>query len=256
MLVRVTLRVTLPDGTPVVGARISAHNVTAWFPSSKQWYGTTLMDGTFTWDNLDVGFGDKYEFEVKYVDQRGVIWQGEISDKIRGPTKKDVVLREAYVEELGSVEISPEVEAFLMKETGGSEILDAMREFSLAVGNGLSRSAVSLSTIILEGMIQVKARREDAWNEEFSDMTFGKLIHQAGIKRLFPIGIFDKLDGLNKFRINASHYKAVKTIEAEAQIAVQVIRETSTYWFALKTETGNNERQPSGATTVKSDKSQ
>ena len=208
------------------------------------------MDGTFTWENLDIGFGDKYEFEVKYRDKSGIVWKGEISDKIRGDTIKDIVLREAYVEELGTMQVSGRVEEFLRKSSSGKEILDAMRELSIAAGNGLSRSAVSLSTYILEGMIQIKARLEGIWIGAFENMTFGQLIKEEKIKHLFLPGILDKLEGLNKLRIGASHFKSIKTIESEAQIAIAVIREISTSWFDQQLATSNSGgRTSDGATS-------
>ena len=86
MGVAVTLKVQLPDGTPVSGAKIDGTNTNAWTDKNKKWPGTTRPDGTYTWANLDKGtLGNYYTFHVTYTDATGADWVGDVADRINGP---------------------------------------------------------------------------------------------------------------------------------------------------------------------------
>lgn len=93
MGVSVTLRVQLPDGTPVSGARIEGTNTNAWAERNRKWPGTTHQDGTYTWSNLDKGtLGNYYIFRVTHTDSTGADWVGEISNRISKPCTLTVTL--------------------------------------------------------------------------------------------------------------------------------------------------------------------
>ena len=96
MGVTVTLKVQLPDGTPVSGAQIDGTNTNAWTDQNKKWPGTTLQDGTHTWANLDKGtVGNFYTFKVSFRDSHGNDWYGEISERISVASTLTVTLHRA-----------------------------------------------------------------------------------------------------------------------------------------------------------------
>ena len=96
MGVSVTLRVQMPDGTAVSGAKIDGTNTNAWMDTNKKWPGTTRSDGSYTWSNLDKGtLGNFYTFEVTYTDPNGTEWAGKVSDRITGPRTLVVTLHKA-----------------------------------------------------------------------------------------------------------------------------------------------------------------
>ncbi len=225
---RFTLQVLLPSGKPAIGASITGHNQNAIDSGTVQWYGSTLEDGTFTWENIDTGFlGDKYDFHCRYLDQNSVEWFGNISERIKTssePVTKTVMLRLLFMDEWTEFSISKDTEAFLSKLDNGTEILGAMREMSMAIKNRMSHSAMALSTYILEGIIKSIALKKGVKKiERFDIMTFGKLIHDEEISKIIPVGELNKLRGLNEFRVSSVHFKGITPVIEEARLGAKLI---------------------------------
>lgn len=92
---RLTIRVQLPDGTPVSGAQIDGVNHDAWSSEHREWPGTTNIDGGYTWPDIDTGtLGDRYTFHATGSDVRGNKWEGEVSVRISKDTDLVITLHE------------------------------------------------------------------------------------------------------------------------------------------------------------------
>lgn len=93
MGVPVTIKVQLPDGSPVSGAQIDGTNTNAWTSNNRKWPGTTVQDGSHTWSNLDKGtLGNYFTFHVTYKDPHGDEWEGDVAERITGPSTLTVTL--------------------------------------------------------------------------------------------------------------------------------------------------------------------
>ena len=81
---KVTVQVTMGDGTPVAGARIRGVNHDAWSQKHREWAGTSDPTGKHTWESIDTGtLGDRCTFQAEYVDPKGMKWTGQASERIR-----------------------------------------------------------------------------------------------------------------------------------------------------------------------------
>lgn len=228
MGVQFTLRVILPTEEPAVGADIVGYNRNAANPNMEQWNGSTLSDGTFTWGNIDTGtLGDKYDFYCRYLDSNSVEWVGNLSERIKGsrvPVIRTVMLRQLFMDEWNEFKVPQDIEDTLSRMDDGAELLNAMKEMSMAIKNRMSHSAMALSTYILEGIIKAMAKKRGIEGiGRLDDMTFGDLVNDKDISHLITKGELDKLRGLNKFRISSVHFKGVSTVIEEARIGARLI---------------------------------
>ncbi len=223
--------VTLPGGKLAEGAQIIAHNRNSWGDSAKYWEGIT-KDGVYCWDHIDTGLnGDKYDFSVRYADESGVEWRAGFSDRIFSISEKTIVLRQMFLDEEMEFSIPSDIENFLTQEDGGKEILSAMKELAISIKRGMSHAALTLSTYILEGLINLKAQKDGIWDKEFEGKTFGGLLKLEKVKRMFPQGALDKAEGINKLRIPGAHFKNISSSIYEAKISVNLIMQLAVIWF-------------------------
>lgn len=225
---KVVLKVLLPTEEPAIGAEIIGLNRNAVAEGAKQWNGTTLDDGTCTWENIDTGtLGDKYDFYCRYLDANSVEWIGNLSERIRGgktPIVRTVMLRQLFMDEWTEFNITKDMENSLSQLDNGIELLNAMKEMSMAIKNRMSHSAMALSTYILEGIIKTMAKRKGAQDiERLDGLTFGELVNDKEVSRIISGGELDKLRGLNKFRNSSIHFKGVTTVIEEARIGARLI---------------------------------
>lgn len=232
----------LPDGTMPSGVHIDAVNKDAWFDSGRHWKGTT-KDDIYCWDSLDKGtLGDAYDFGLRFVDQNGVDFRAYFTDRIVSNGGKEVGLRPLFLDEDIEFSLPVDIQTYYSQTEEGKEILAAMRELWLAIKNGMSHSALTLSTYILEGMIYLKANEDNVWKEEYENKMFGTLITYPDIKGLFPKGALDQVEGLNKFRRTGAHFKRIKNVVNEAKIGANIILELSTLWFRTAIDTDSRDK--------------
>lgn len=223
-----TLKVLLPTSEPAVGAEVTGYNRNAADQAAVQWHGSTLDDGTCTWVNIDTGLlGDKYDFYCRYLDSNSVEWTGSLSERIKGspvPVIRTVMLRQLFMDEWTEFSVTKGAEESLSKLSEGKEILDSMKEMSMAIRNHMSHSAMALSTYILEGIIKAMARKKGVKEAgRLDNMTFGELINDKEVSQIITAGELDKLRGLNKFRVSSVHFKGVSTVIEEARIGARLI---------------------------------
>lgn len=120
--------------------------------------------------------------------------------------------------------ITKDMENSLSQLDNGIELLNAMKEMSMAIKNRMSHSAMALSTYILEGIIKTMAKRRGAQDiERLDGLTFGELVNDKEVSRIVSEGELDKLRGLNKFRNSSIHFKGVTTVIEEALIGARLI---------------------------------
>ena len=228
---RYCISVSMPDRMFVDGVQITAINRDAWASSVKTWSGIT-KDGIYCWEHLDTGLnGDKYDFGLRYVDERGIEWRGSFSDRIFSNGEKKVVLRQVFLDEDTEFTVPPYVENYLIQQDEGKEILAAMKELAVSIKNGMSHAALCLSTYILEGIIILKARIDGVWSSEFEGRTFGALLGLPKVKQLLPSGVLNKAEAINKLRLPGAHFKDISTSINEAKVAVALIKQLCTDWF-------------------------
>ena len=229
------IKVTFPDGSTAVGVNITGINRDAWTESARYWYGTTNLDGSYTWDHIDTGInGDKYDFTCRYVDSKGSEWKGEASDRIftRPATQiKTIVLRQPFLDEDLDFTLPGEIESVIAGNQNGNEILAAIKEMGLAIKQGMSHSAIALSTYIIEGLIIMKSKENKIWKTEWNKYTYGQLIKEEEIKAIIPADILERAIALNHLRILGVHFKGTSSIIEDAKSGVQVILFLAKTWF-------------------------
>lgn len=252
---RVKVTVQFPDGTPVSGASITAFNEDSWTKSGREKKGTSGPDGTYTWSNLDAGFGgsgNNYSFRARFDDnEKKVKWLGYASDKIKEDMSIVITLREANLEELVSYDLDEESKSVIAELDGGTPVLAAMRELSTTISKGLELSSVALSTSVLEGIIKLKLKQDDHWDDAWDEKTFGQLLELKEVKQLLGNGNYRRAKGIKEFRNAGIHPSGVRTSIEVALIAVDLIKDCSSTWFkrALHADTDNK-----SATTDKNTK--
>ena len=228
MATRVTIRVRFPNGAPVVGASIHAVDTHA-TGGDRDWYGTTGADGTHTWSRANTGFaGNFHNYEVTFVDSEGLKWVGRTSERVLTPIEIAVTLRPAYSIEL---ELPKPVVESLGATEDGRQILEGFRELKTALGEGLLRSPVVLSTWILEGLVRIRAKLTGRWRDGYSSQTFGQLVANPELMALFPDALQPRVRAIAAFRTPSAHNTGAATHIAEGQLAASLALETAVNWF-------------------------
>ena len=249
-----TLNVYFPDGSPANGVKITGINRDAWSDSARYWYGTTLFDGSHTWRHIDTGLnGDKYDFYCRYIDLNGVEWKGEASDRIFTSSVElvnQITLYQPPLDEDLDFNLSPLIEANIMKDDSGKELLAAIREMSIALKQRMSHSALALSTYIIEGLIVITAKERKIWEEPWKKYSFGKLITEPKILEIIPSEEHDRLSALNKLRIPGVHFKGGSSIIEEAKIGTRIILKLAETWFSYQTTKKANDDNASAASNT------
>ena len=229
-----SLKVVTQENKPVPGVSITGTNLNAWAASGKYWYGTTDESGVYTWENIDTGAsGDKYYFVCRYIDNIGTEWKGEASERITPnfPAAKVVTLRKKFLDEEIDFSLPPEIESNIEKTPAGVELIAAFREMNLAIKQGMSHSAIALSTYIVEGLIIMKAKKEGIWKEEWNRSSYGELINEKEIRKILPPEILDRAIALNHLRIPGVHFKGASTFIEDAKSGIHVILFLASRWF-------------------------
>lgn len=226
----VSVTVKFPNGRPAISARILGFNHDAWDKKHHgEWHATAEEGGSHTFDNLDSGtLGDRYTFEATIVDEEGVRWSGEVSERIKRDVDLTIVLAPSYSVD---VEIPSPVKRTLERSEEGRQLLEGIRELKAALGAGLLRSPVVVSTWILEGLIQIKAKAEGKWRDGFSALTFGQLVANKEILAMFPSGIQPRVLALADFRTPSAHNTGAAAHVAEGQLAASIVVDTAASWF-------------------------
>lgn len=243
----VILIVEKPGGTRVSGARVFCHNQSTIHKEFREWYGGTDKDGLFDIQNLENGWGDKYDFDAQFVDEAGVEWRGTTSDRIKNDTEKKIILHIAYPDEIGKINIPRQISEDLQKDEDGKILLNAISELQSAIRNRMTHATLVLSTYIIEGMIRIVAKRKGIWNPEFEDKTYGQLIHCKELEILFDKRLLEKARGLNAFRIGGAHFTGLQSFMAEGQVAIVIVQTLLPSWFpfhAVQPESLNKEQPP------------
>jgi hypothetical protein len=222
---KVTLSVN--GGNPATGAEIITSNRNAILGTSKYLKGTTGPDGSYEWKTLATGFNnDTYDFNATFIGddvEYVAIW----SDRVvpLGNYEKNIVMRELYLNEIKEMKIPDQIINIIKESEGGESTLAAIREFNICMKQKLPLAALNCSTYVLEGLIKILAQRKNAWKEEFENATFGELINKDSIKKLLKKRLYDKMSGLNKFRIAAAHNLGVKSLIEEATMGMELPNE-------------------------------
>jgi hypothetical protein len=225
---QVTIRVRYPDGTPVIGAAIHGVDTNA-TGDDRNWYGTTGADGTHTWTRANTGFaGNFHTYDVSFTDGEGVKWVGKTSERILTPVTILVTLRPAYSMEL---ELPTQVVESLASSGDGRQILEAFREMKTALGQGLLRSPVVISSWILEGLIRIRAQIVGVWKEGYSTQTFGQLVGNPEVLEMFPRSLQPRVRAVAALRIPSAHNTGAGAHVAEGQLAAALALETAVSWF-------------------------
>lgn len=226
----VRIIVKMKVGSKVVGATITAYNSTALFKGIKNWRGGTDLDGICTFNNLDNGRGDKYDFQAYFVDDSGTNYYGAQSDKILHDVDITIILTESLPNVSGTLYISNEMVNTLQEDEDGRIILSAIKEMQVAVTNNLPHASIALSTYILEGLIKREAKKKGVWAKEFDNYSYGQLVNEKKLEQLFLKEELAKVKGLNAYRIPAVHFKNVKSVIAEAQVGIGIIGDLIRRW--------------------------
>ena len=219
----ITLR--LPGGKTASGTEIIAVNKNAILPSSKTLVGTTNKDGYYKWDTLATGFNnDTYHFTARK-EFEGILYYAEWTDRVspsEGHYSQDIEMRTQFFDELKRLEIPPLATKGLHEE-GQVEILALIKELRICISQKLPNASISLGTKILEGLIKIYLKRLGKWEDNMSKLTFGMLLDHLKGTDIENNGLFNKLTGVNSFRIPAVHFKDIDTIIDEARIGNSVI---------------------------------
>jgi len=227
--VKYVVKLYLEGNKTIAGAQITANNRNAWITSTKKYYGTTGPDGVCVWDNLGTGYNnDTYDFKAYYADDEGFEYVAQWSDRLN-PTiifNKEITLRKKYLDELYEIQLGDATKNLLGKTHVGQSTLQAMGEINTCLKQRLPISALTTSTYILEGLIRTMAEQKKVWEDKMEGFTFGQLIKEEALINLFPKGLRDQFEGINKFRIPAAHNKGVKSMIEEAKIGYRLIETT------------------------------
>ena len=219
------ITLTLPGGKPTSGAKIVATNINAILPSSKTLHGNTNKDGYFKWDTLATGFNnDTYNF-IAQKEHEGILYIAEWTDRVspsEGHYSQDIEMRTQFFEELKKLEI-PSLAIKGLQVEGHFEILALIRELSICISQKLPNASISLGTKILEGLIRIYLKRLDKWEDKMGKLTFGLLLDSLKGTDIEKNGLYNKLTGINSFRIPAVHFKDIDTTIDEARIGNSVI---------------------------------
>ncbi len=228
MSARVTLRITLADGTPAENVRVLARNRDAWDKNVAEWHGVTGRDGVWTWPNLDTGTaGDFYDFYAEMVDDLGVSWAARASDRIGSPRDIPIRLLPTYS---GQLAIPESAVRYLEGTSDGRSILASLEELKRAVGNGMIQGTITLSTYVIEGLIRVVAKARNVWSETWDRKTYSELLEVPQILGLFPASVKDRARALADLRRPSAHYKYTTSLPAEAQIAAKTVEDIVAAW--------------------------
>ncbi len=217
----------LENGNPVAGAQVEAFNRNAVLPSSKNFTGTTGPDGSYAWDTLATGFNnDTYDFH-SFKEIESILYEAVWSERVmpNKPYQKDVTLHTQLLKDLKELNIPKSILDKVNSEDSGKYILSAIDELNKCIRYNLSKSAVTLSTSILEGVIKIHLTKKNAWDESFDNVTFGRLISKIKNKNIVAAGLMNKLEALNKLRLPAAHFKGTDTTTDEARIGMSVVKE-------------------------------
>lgn len=213
---RVTLMVLVPPGTPVEGADILAVNHDAWGSSHREWEGRSESDGTYTWDNMDTGtIGDRYTFQVTYVDPEGVAWSGATSERIRRRVDLKVVLRPEF-RKLQSV--SSEVERRLSKSPAGRRLLAGLTELEITLKENLTHASLSLEVITLENAVRLWMGESKADRPEWGSLGLGVLTRLKVVNDRLGNPIAGRIEGFIEERNRAVHGVGKEALPQAVQI--------------------------------------
>lgn len=227
--VKYAVKLYLEGNKTVAGAQIIANNRNAWTASTKKYNGTTGPDGVCVWDNLGTGYNnDNYDFEAFYADDEGIEYVAQWSDRLNPSVtfNKEITLRKKYLDELYEFQLGEGTINLLGSTPVGRSTLQAMGEIKTCLKQRLPISALTTSTYILEGLIRTIAEKKKVWEDKMEYFTFGQLIKEKALSNLFPKGLRDQFEGINKFRIPAAHNKGVKSMIEEAKIGYGLIEVT------------------------------
>lgn len=230
---KVTVKVSLPDGTPAENARLLGRNRNAWDKSVAEWHGVTGPGGTWTWANLDTGtVGDFYDIYAELVDEVGVKWAAKTSDRINSGREIQIRLAASYT---GQLTIPESAVRFLEANSDGRAVLASLDELKRAVGAGMIQGTITLSTYVLEALIRIVARSKDVWDVAWERKTYSELLEVPQVLGLFPPNVKDRARALADLRRPSAHYKYTTSMPAEAQIAARTVEDTVAAWCAGST---------------------
>jgi hypothetical protein len=171
---------------------------------------------------MDTGWaGDLYDFEADFVDQQGVRWRGESTQRIEAPTTFVMGLA-PYIPPVG--DFSDALIAKLEAADGGAALLQAIGELEVARRSGLVLGVVSLGSHVIEGLIQVKCRLAGTWEERLASEPLGSLLREEPVKQVLPGGWIDKLEAFSRLRRPSVHAKGAVGQPEEASLTVGMVR--------------------------------
>jgi hypothetical protein len=217
----------LPNGKPASGAEIIAFNKNAIAPSSKTFYGATNNNGYYKWAALATGYyKDTYDFKAQK-ELEGILYIAHWTDRLdstKGPYIQEITMRTEFFEELKKFDI-PTFAIDGLQRDSQMEILTLINELNICIAQKLPNASISVGTKILEGLIRIYLNRLGKWKEDMNKKTFGQLLGSLKGTDLENIGLYNKLDAINSFRIPAVHFKGTDTTIDEARIGNSVIVE-------------------------------
>jgi hypothetical protein len=219
---RVSVKVSLPDGSVAAGSRIKAVNRNAWGKYDRHWEGTTDSAGEHVWASMDTGWaGDLYDFGADYVDEQGVRWKGESTQRIKR-SMSFVIGLAPFIPPVG--DFSDAIIAKLKAAEGGTALLQAIGELEVARRSGLVLGVLSIGSHVIEGLIQVKCRIAGKWDDSFAVEPLGSLLKEDAVKEVVPGGWIDKLEAFSRLRRPSAHAKGAVGQPEEASLTVGMVR--------------------------------
>ena len=218
----VSVRVTMPDGTPAAGASIKAFNRNAWGVNDRHWNGTADSRGVQTWPSMDTGWaGDLYDFSATFVDAEGVRWRGESTQRIGAPTQFVIGLA-PFIPPVG--DFSDALIAKIKSAEGGTALLQAIGELEVARRSGLVLGVVAIGSHVMEGLVKVRCKLAGEWDDALDREPLGNLIRNVRVKSVIPSGWIDKLEAFCRLRRPNVHPKGATSQPEEASLTVGMVR--------------------------------
>lgn len=219
--------VTLPDGNPAAGAKVSLYNESAVFNSVKDWHGITDKNGTCDWESMNTGaFGDIYLFKANWVDQKeDLIFSGEKRERVKRDITVKINLKVAGLEEIFQLNISKQDLDNISTIDDGPEVVKVIRELSVTTKSKLAHASVMLESYAIESFIRTLVKRNNKWSDSMETLTLGQILDNDVVKNLINTDLYRRIKLFKEFRNPATHPKQIGSYFDEAIIGLELIRE-------------------------------
>lgn len=227
---RVTLTAIDTSGQRSACATVLAKNRNAADPRFLEWHGVANPFGEYTWASLDTGVvADLYDFEAWNIDHDGIRTSGKITERISGggSVQLTVYLKPDF---LAKLTLPEPALRYLRRSEDGGRVLASVAELQSAVTAGMVRATIQLSTVVIEGLIRVRARATNIWDTAWENSTYGQLVSLRPIRAMLPAEVEARAMALADLRPPSAHLKATDALPGEAQTAVRTVEDLLAAW--------------------------